>query len=158
MGRGRWRTPPTSNWSSFTIQTSRTTSTTRTRPSRFPQIFIKEARRSVPLFSSSTFNKPWFLFDVVLNVTSRHVSSPSISTHHSEWAELDSGAGEGLHGEQSGGSVTAVAGVWERHRSHTLLSRWTVTRPFQNYFYLKAEFNTIIIYSQLHSYTLESSR
>lgn len=34
-----------------------------------------------------------------------------ISSSYSERAELDPGTGEGVHGEQSGGSLPAVAGV-----------------------------------------------
>lgn len=46
------------------------------------------------------------------------------STGHSERAELDASAGESLHGEQPGGPVAAVAGLWECHGCHALLPRW----------------------------------
>lgn len=45
------------------------------------------------------------------------------SPGHSERAQLDAGAGESVHGEQPGGPVAAVAGVWQRHRGDTLLPR-----------------------------------
>lgn len=55
---------------------------------------------------------------------STHIKVTSFFSHsHSEWAKLDAGLGESVHGEQSGGSLPAVAGIWERDRSHSLLPR-----------------------------------
>lgn len=64
----------------------------------------------------------WFLIFLLLTNMFIMFYSP-ISSSHSEWAELDTGAGEGVHGEQSGGPVIAVASVWECDRSYPLLPR-----------------------------------
>lgn len=52
--------------------------------------------------------------------------SVSRSHRHPQRAELDAGAGGRLHREPEGGSLPALAGVWQRHRRHPLLPRCVV--------------------------------
>lgn len=45
------------------------------------------------------------------------------SSGHPQRVELDTGAGESVHGEQPRGSVAAVASLWERDGRHSVLPR-----------------------------------
>lgn len=115
MEKERWKTPLTSSWSLSTIQTSKTTSTTPTQLSRFPRTFTREAsEQSLQHQVTDWLEFYWF--------NSWFALQPD-STGHSERAQLDSGTGESVHGEQPGGPVAAVAGLWQRHGGHPLLPR-----------------------------------
>lgn len=117
MGKERWRILHTLSWSLCMIQTSKTTLTIHTRPSRYLQTFIKEASYYCFFFFSLTGKHvtDFFLAPAFVTVFS--------SSSHPERVKLDAGAGESIHGEQPRRSIAVVASIWECDRRYSVLPR-----------------------------------
>lgn len=89
-------------------------------------LLLGKGQRGQNLFATTT-GTPWSSSPPSSAAPPHPPSSVSHSHCHPQRAKLDTGTGGRLHRESEGGSLPALAGVWQCHRRHPLLP-WCVVR------------------------------